>query len=136
MKLEKDTYIFDIKSNQDVLSMQLEIRNIDIVKNYIAIELAQNLVDSKHPGELYINGKVIGTIFEMEKNEVKILEEKIESARKKVNNNNSDLFEGIDTKKKNYGGFGLISILKMGWDIETEYDKEKKIKISAIKRTT
>lgn len=118
-----------IQNNEDILKLNRKLKERPEMQ-YIAVELAQNMVDKSQTGEIRFNGKEAYAIID-----------------KKTIKNVDEIKEAIETAKKIYSeggcgsinstsrGRGLISIIYAGWDLNL-LDSEKNLKVCAKKLET
>lgn len=107
---------YAILSIEDVQHMQKDLRSLAYTSTesqYVANELAGNIVKNKERGEVEVNGsEVISEVITIQGPQIA---QKIDRARQVIEDkHNGKLFE-----KHGRGGFGFISILEAGWDIES-----------------
>jgi hypothetical protein len=96
--------------------MQRDLRSLAYTSTesqYVANELAGNIVKNKEKGEVEVNGsEVISEVVTIQGIQIA---QKIDRARQVIEDkHNGKLFE-----KHGRGGFGFISILEAGWDIDS-----------------
>lgn len=112
--------IFKIENKQDILKMQkiLLKKKEETEKQYIALELAENMIDAGEHGEICINGvQVINKVYK--KTKIVEVKEIINKAKFfKQNNLTGKINYDKKNPENNLGGRGILSILHSGWDIE------------------
>ncbi len=123
--------VHEITSRKDVNNMQQDLLSEESLdKVYVAVELAENMIDAGETGEIMINGtQVINVIHD--KTKVAMVKEAVEQAKfYKKNSINSRI--GQKKGNSNLGGKGLLSILYSGWDISVE-ENSRNYRITATK---
>lgn len=128
--------IFKIESKQDILKMQkiLLKKKEETEKQYIALELAENMIDAGEHGEICINGvQVINKVYK--KTKIVEVKEIINKAKFfKRNNLTGKINYDKKNPENNLGGRGILSILHSGWDIEIN-EEENGFSITATRPT-
>lgn len=116
--------IFKISSRKDVNEMQklLLKKKEELEKQYIALELAENMIDAGEKGEIHINGiQVINKVYN--KSQLLEVKEVISQAKFFKQQHLTGRINGEGKNPKNsLGGKGLLSIIHTGWDIEVHED--------------
>lgn len=111
--------IHEINSRKDVNNMQKDLLTEESLdKVYVAVELAENMIDAGETGEIMINGTQVVNVIH-DKTKIATVKEAVEQAKfYKKNSINSRI--GEKKGNCNLGGKGLLSILYSGWDISVE----------------
>lgn len=126
---------FDIRSNDDLKRMQEEMNSegVSPQKQYIASEMAMNMLEHGQGGLIRINGVCVESAIRRgwNRQQMKDLAEKIENARTMVRSGTP----GKLSQKSN-GGIGLMTIMHSGWHIGTPTLRGRSMVISAVKMST
>lgn len=109
---------FDIHCKEDFFSMQklLNSKNdVSVEKRYIALELAENIIEAKEKGSIIINGvNVESIIHDFNEDKYTEAESYIQKAKEAFNEQKTSNIK----VKNNFGGRGFLTILYAGWNIE------------------
>lgn len=124
--------IHNIHSRKDINKMQQSLLNEPAEKVYVAMELAENMVDAGEEGEILINGSQVVNVVH-NKSKLTEVREAVEQARFYKENCISGRI-GEKKNNSNLGGRGLLSILYSGWSLEIE-ESTTDYKITASKCT-
>lgn len=129
--------IFKISNRKDINEMQklLLKKKEESEKQYIALELAENMIDAGESGEIHINGvQVINKVYN--KSHFLEVKEVVSQAKFYKQQNLTGRINGEGKFPKNsLGGKGLLSIVHSGWDIEVHEDTFG-FSIAATRQTT
>lgn len=122
-----------IKSRSDVSKMQNKLKSESSEKSYIAMELAENMIDAGECGEILINGTCIKNVINT-KSKIADVREAIGKAKFYKDNKLTGRI-GESKQGSNLGGKGLLSILHSGWNLEIE-ESNSTFAITATKYRT
>ena len=111
---------FKIKTRADVVKMQSSLLKQESAdKRFIALELADNMVDAGETGEILINDiQIINRIDS--KTKIDEIREVVGKAAFFKKNGITDRVNGSTDNKTDLGGKGLLSILHCGWDLDVQ----------------
>lgn len=127
-----DYTCFHIKDKKDLFAMQKELNHsqkISTEKKYIALELAENMIDAHEEGEIKINGVEIVNIINDTKCKPELEEfvEKVKSMHQKGETGS------VKKDGRKNGGRGLLSILYAGWNLKLIQEEEEKLALVVFK---
>ena len=113
-----DNYLcFPIQSQKDIEKMQKSLlTQSDTVKRYVALELAENMVDSGEQGTILVNGSEVISKVEDKKHLTEV-RQAIDQAHHMQENRLTGKVNESKTRTGNLGGKGLLTILHSGWDL-------------------
>ena len=130
-----DYTCFNIKNKKDLFAMQKELNHsnsISTEKKYIALELAENMIEAHEEGEIKINGiEIVNIINDTKcKSELEEFIERVKSMYQKGETGS------VKKDGRKNGGRGLLSILYAGWNLKLIQEEKEKLALVVFKRAS
>lgn len=120
--------VYHIRCHADVEKMQLELNKLGVPsdKKFIALEFAENMVESCENGEIIINGIQVVSVVENDPEKASDARKHVEAAKFLKDNRIDQKVDGSHGGDEKYGGRGLLSILFSGWNLDVLEEREKR----------
>jgi hypothetical protein len=134
-----DNYqVFEIRDRSDISHMQSTLNKEDCPhdKRFIALELAENMVNAHAEGEILINGVEVINVVTAGVNRTKVDEVNhyLGKAKHMLDNHIPGKVKTDPSRK--FGGKGLLTILSAGWDVNVVPEQDYRgMKIVATRTT-